>query len=104
MEVIQDTTLTRPAPTAAPAPSFKRLSRRRWLKDNAARRLFGLAAAAICLLVLAITLTLVARAWPILQTYSVRQLLAGQAWQPMRGLFGFAPFIAGSLAVTAVAM
>lgn len=104
MEATQDRALARPSPLAARAPTFKRLSRWRWMQDSLARSGFGLAAVAICLLVVVITITLVARSWPILQTYRLRELLTGQTWQPMRGLFGYAPFIAGSMAVTAVAM
>lgn len=102
MEVTQEATLTRPAPVTAPA--FRPLSRWRWLKDNAARAAFGLAALAICLLLIAIAATLVARSGPILRAYSLSDLLTGESWQPLHGLFGFAPFIAGSIAVTLVAM
>lgn len=104
MEATHDTSLARPAPATAPRRPRRRLSRRRWLKDNSAQSLFGLAAAGVCLLVVLITITLVARSWPILRAYPVAELLAGRSWKPLHGLFGFAPFIAGSVAVTAVAM
>lgn len=102
MEVTRERTLPHGVP--AKAPVFRRISRWRWLKDNAARPVFGLAAITVCLLVVVITAALVSRAWPILNAYPLSELLIGQVWQPMRGLFGFAPFIIGSVAVTAVAM
>lgn len=102
MEVTRETTLGKSR--QATTPVFRRLGRWRDLKDNAARWAFGLAAITVCLLVLVITLTLIGRAWPILQAQPLSELLTGQTWQPMRGLFGFAPFIAGSVAVTAVSM
>lgn len=102
MEATREPPLVRPAQVAALAPG--RFSHRRRLKDSSARLVFGLAAVAICLLVVIITFTLAARSWPILQVYSLSELLAGQTWQPMHGQFGFAPFIAGSVAVTLVAM
>lgn len=102
MEVTQKRTLTHRVPVKTPI--LRRLSRWRWLKDNSARSVFGLAAITVCLLVVVIVATLLGRAWPILSAYPLSELLAGQTWQPMRGLFGFAPFIVGSVAVTAVAM
>jgi phosphate transport system permease protein len=66
--------------------------------------LFALAAIAICLVVAAIAITLIARALPLLQAFPLGNMLTGASWQPRHGQFGFAPFIAGSLAVTIVAM
>ncbi len=48
--------------------------------------------------------TLIFQAWPILLTQNLIKLLAGRTWLPTEGLFGFFPFIAGTLWVTAVAM
>lgn len=56
---------------------------------------------AIAFLMLVIILV---KAWPILVTTSLRELLFSSVWQPQRGQFGFLPFIFGSLAVTALAM
>jgi phosphate transport system permease protein len=53
-------------------------------------------------LIIVITLALVARAWPILEQYSLWELLSGTVWRPMKGQFGFLPFIAGTFWVTAV--
>ncbi len=102
MEVIRDTPLLKPGIHMHPGPRPQ--NRWRSLKDGGARMLFGMAATAVCLLVIIITGTLLVRSWPILQAYPLADLLTGQKWQPMHGLFGFAPFIIGSVAVTAVAM
>jgi len=63
---------------------------------------------AISLLPLWITLAVLAalavRAWPILDAQPLWQLLSGQTWKPIQGLFGFYPFIAGTVWVTVVAM
>lgn len=84
--------------------SGRRLGLRRALTDWIAQRLFGLASIAVCTLVVMIGGALLARSRPLLDTYTLGELLGGQLWQPMQGIFGFAPFIAGSIAVTAVAM
>ena len=63
----------------------------------------GLTAGAV-LLVVALIMALLVRSWPILHTYSPRELLLGRSWQPLAGLFGFWPFIVGTLWVTGVAM
>jgi phosphate transport system permease protein len=44
------------------------------------------------------------RALPILHRQPLPALLTGTAWQPSKGIFGFAPFLAGSLWVTLTAM
>jgi ABC-type phosphate transport system permease subunit len=48
--------------------------------------------------------TLAVRALPIVQQVGVWELLSSQAWHPTAGQFGLAPFIAGSVVVTSVAM
>jgi phosphate transport system permease protein len=44
------------------------------------------------------------RAGPLLGRQTVGELLGGQVWSPLQGLFGFLPFIMGTLWVTTVAM
>ena len=44
------------------------------------------------------------KARPILARQSVVQLLFSSAWHPLKGQFGFLPFIVGTLEVTAMAM
>ena len=58
----------------------------------------------IMLLLLAVVATLTVRSLPIVQQVGVIDLLVSQTWHPMAGQFGLAPFIAGSIAVTTVAM
>ena len=69
-------------------------------QDRTARRAFALLAFLPVALILLITVALVVRSWPILEQYSLRELLTGTVWKPMKGLFGFWPFIAGTLWVT----
>jgi phosphate transport system permease protein len=64
----------------------------------------ALAGVAICALLILIALLLFRRAWPIIRDVGLPALLGGQVWEPHRGRFGLAPFIAGSVAVTLVAM
>jgi phosphate transport system permease protein len=72
--------------------------------DASARVVLTLIALATGILLLLIAAVLLQRAWPLLSQQSLVALLGGQIWEPHNGLFGFAPFIAGSLAVTLVAM
>jgi phosphate transport system permease protein len=53
-------------------------------------------------LILAVTIALFMRAWPILQAYPLGDLLFGKVWKPSTAIFGFGPFILGTLWVTVV--
>jgi phosphate transport system permease protein len=64
----------------------------------------ALAAMSTTVLVAAISLLLLQRAWPLLTAQNPWLLLTGTDWAPHNNLFGFAPFVAGTLAVTFVAM
>jgi len=55
-------------------------------------------------LVFAITLALLLKSRPILATTSLPHLLLSSSWHPLRGEFGFYPFIVGTLWVTFLAM
>lgn len=55
-------------------------------------------------LVIIIGAGLVIKSLPILEEKSLWDLLSGSSWKPMRGDFGFLPFLTGTLAVTAVAI
>jgi phosphate transport system permease protein len=79
------------------------LSTLRATRDLLARTLFSWIVVAVCALVVIIAILLGVRSWPLLSAYSLGELLLGQTWHPLRGMFGFAPFIIGSLAVTSVA-
>ena len=56
------------------------------------------------LLLLAITLALVIKALPLLKDHSLVSLLSGTEWKPMKGLFGFLPFIMSTIWVTLLAL
>lgn len=73
-------------------------------QDRRARRLMGLLTAAAVLLVPLIAVALFLRAWPILIAKPLNELLLSTAWHPLKGEFGFYPFIMGTLWVTAIAM
>lgn len=73
-------------------------------KDRFARRAMGVMAIATSLLVVVIIIALCVRAYPILEVQSVADLLFSREWHPIRGLFGFYPFIIGTFWVTGVGM
>lgn len=56
------------------------------------------------LLVVIIGVGLVLKSMPILQDKSLWDLISGSQWKPMRGDFGFLPFIMGTIWVTAIAI
>lgn len=85
------------------SPQSKRTSGRHLL-DRVARTLSALAALSAVVIVTLTTILLLRRAWPLLAHQSLAQLLGGTTWAPHHDTFGFAPFIAGSMAVTLVAM
>jgi phosphate transport system permease protein len=55
-------------------------------------------------IVFLIALGLFVKSWPILTSKSIFHLLLSSSWHPMKGEFGFSPFIIGTLEVTAIAM
>ncbi|MBN2199258.1 MAG: phosphate ABC transporter permease subunit PstC [Candidatus Aminicenantes bacterium] len=86
--------------TDGPAPSRKR----RLIKDLAARRfLFGLTLVP-GLLVFVMLFGLFWKARAILAVKPLGRLLLGTTWKPSQGEFGMLAFLAGTLAVTVVAM
>jgi phosphate transport system permease protein len=80
----------------------QRLSRPK--KDWLSARLMGLLTLSAVLLVPLIALALFLRARPILAAKPLGELLLSTTWHPLRGEFGFFPFIMGTLWVTGVAM
>jgi phosphate transport system permease protein len=86
---------------AAPAASVQ-LGRRR--KERWARRMMGALTLGTVVLVPLLAVALAVRAWPILAAKPLAELLFSTAWHPLKGQFGFYPFIMGTLWVTAVAM
>jgi phosphate transport system permease protein len=77
-------------------------SRRR--KDRLAGRLFFVFSVIPVALAILIVGLLVYKAWPLLRSHSLWQLLFGQVWKPEQGLFGFWPFITGTFWVTLAAL
>ena len=76
----------------------------RQVKDRFAWRTMGIMSIATSLLVLVVIIALCLRAYPILEVQTISTLLFSQEWHPLRGLFGFYPFIMGTFWVTAVGM
>jgi phosphate transport system permease protein len=73
-------------------------------KDKLARLAMGFLAAAAVMLVPVIGVALFLRARPMLIAKPLGELLLSTTWHPLKGAFGFYPFIQGTLWVTAVAM
>jgi len=76
----------------------------RLLKDSIATKSMRLILVLTNLLVLLIIIGLLIKGKPILSQKSILELLFSSAWHPMKGQFGFYPFIIGTLEVTALAM
>lgn len=78
--------------------------RMRRFADVFARRSMRLSAAVPGIVVLLILLGLVGKSRTILGLKSFGALLFGSGWHPLKGEFGFWPFISGTLCVTFAAM
>lgn len=66
--------------------------------------LFTSLSALTVILVPALFVALLIRSWTLVSTVPLTRLLASTEWRPLSRAFGFAPFIAGSLWVTAIAL
>lgn len=55
-------------------------------------------------LVFLIVLCLFMKSWPFLAARSISEILFASSWHPLKGEFGFFPFVVSTLAVTAIAM
>jgi phosphate transport system permease protein len=71
-------------------------------QNSIAQRTFFVFTLLPVLLILIVTIALLVRSWPILNAYPLSDLLFGKVWKPTDGLFGFWPFILGTLWVTVV--
>ena len=80
------------------------MGRQRQITDTVARKVMFLATVSCGLLVLLVAGGLIFKAWPILILKPVSDLLFSSTWQPLKGEFGFFPFIMGTLWVTGVAV
>ena len=54
------------------------------------------------LLTIAILVSLIIKANPLVERFTLRALITGVTWKPMQDLFGFLPFILGTIWVTVV--
>ena len=75
----------------------------RLIKEKVASTTMLIMTMCALLLVVLIAVGLVIKSMPILEEKSLVDLILGSSWKPMKGEFGFLPFIAGTLAVTGVA-
>jgi phosphate transport system permease protein len=76
----------------------------RILKDRAASGTMFFLTLITMLLVVVMGIGLYMKSVPVLENYSLSQLLFSSSWKPMRGEFGFLPFIMGTVWVTAIAV
>lgn len=76
----------------------------RYLKDRIAGYVMAALAVGAILLVIALGVGLYLKAAPILHEQSLWSLLTSTEWKPMQGKFGFLPFLAGTCAVTLLAV
>lgn len=76
----------------------------RQAKERLAQRLMRTLTIAVLLLLPLIITALYLRSRPILQVIPLADLLFSTAWHPLRGAFGFYPFIMGTLWVTGAGM
>lgn len=76
----------------------------RLIKDRLAGKLMFVLTITSLLLVVAMGVGLYLKSAPILQEHSLWELLTESNWKPMRGEFGFFPFLMGTLWVTALAV
>ncbi len=76
----------------------------RLLKEKVASTTMLILTLSALLLVVLIAVGLVIKSMPILEEKSLVDLVFGSSWKPMKGEFGFLPFIAGTISVTLVAI
>lgn len=76
----------------------------RYLKDRIAGYVMAALTVGAILLVVALGVGLYVKAAPILHEQSIWSLLTTSEWKPAQGKFGFLPFLAGTGAVTLVAV
>lgn len=70
--------------------------------NRTAQRTFFVLTVVPVALIIIMGIALVVRAYPILNSYNLSDLLLGETWRPNNGEFGFRPFILGTLWVTTV--
>jgi phosphate transport system permease protein len=80
------------------------MQRRRFLKDRFAKAIMLIFTVLSILLMFFIVLALYYRSRPILALKPLSELLLSSSWRPLKGNFGFFPFIMGTFWVTGVSM
>jgi len=76
----------------------------RRFKDSFATTSIRLSLIFVNAIAFVIAVTLLVKAKPILAKTTLTHLLFSSSWHPLKGSFGFLPFIVGTLEVTAIAM
>lgn len=76
----------------------------RVLRDQRVKRLFSVITVLPVILILLVSAALVLRSWPVLGTQPLQASIFGVQWKPEEGVFGYWPFISGTLWVTLVGM
>lgn len=89
---------------AKPLRATKNAQITRKKKDQLAEKILGLNSMIPLVIGVAILVALWMRARPILAAKPIWELLTGQTWAPLKGEFGFYPFIIGTVWVTTLAM
>ena len=81
-----------------------RTSPYRLIKEKVASTTMLILTLSALLLVVLIAVGLVLKSMPILEEKSLTDLIFGSSWKPMKGEFGFLPFIMGTISVTILAV
>ncbi|MDR0386334.1 MAG: phosphate ABC transporter permease subunit PstC [Prevotellaceae bacterium] len=76
----------------------------RILKEKAASGVMFFLTLITTLLVVIMGIGLFIKSVPVLEKYSLTELLFSSSWKPMKGEFGFLPFIMGTVWVTSIAV
>ncbi len=76
----------------------------RILKDRTAKGLMLTMTVVAILMVVAIAIGLYLKSRPVLESQSLSSLLFGSQWKPLKGQFGFLPFLMGTVWVTLLAI
>ena len=72
--------------------------------DRVASKLLNVLTLIPMILLVAITVALIVKTLPLIQQVHLSELLSGTVWKPMKGLFGYLPFISATLWVTVLAL
>ena len=76
----------------------------RLIKDKLIRNLSGLLLGISLVVILAIVIGLSIKSEPLITTESIWTILGSSIWSPMKGNFGFLPFIMGTVWVTLISL